>query len=326
MFRHLVVTGRSRLALYLARIPAGLAIVVAAGGGRASPSSARCASSRAPTKLNYQGVNGPRRGCLAAGFETWADEPSDSGHLRLPYNETDLASMRTVRDRPGWSTRSDRNRRSTRTPTLSPSLHRAPSRLPSRSPAQDYADYTKIFLYPSISLMIETGLWIELEAAIGFIVGLGLGIAHRAANGAGDPDDRARDHPDADLLKSGDPSPGQSATRAGGIGHGSPRTERASIWGRRWTGRPGWIGAPLRVDHSGGLRHRGLARGMDCPRHVADGAQRRLIRSLGDPQHHHHHRVQVIDASHGSRFAPSPVYGAPRSLVSSSNGDQRVEC
>src|SRR6202035_1331051 len=28
MFRHLVITGRSRLALYLARIPAGLAIVV----------------------------------------------------------------------------------------------------------------------------------------------------------------------------------------------------------------------------------------------------------------------------------------------------------
>ncbi len=28
MFRHLVVTGRSRLALYLARIPAGLAVVV----------------------------------------------------------------------------------------------------------------------------------------------------------------------------------------------------------------------------------------------------------------------------------------------------------
>jgi hypothetical protein len=29
MFRHLVITGRSRLALYLARIPAGLAIVIA---------------------------------------------------------------------------------------------------------------------------------------------------------------------------------------------------------------------------------------------------------------------------------------------------------
>ena len=38
----------------------------------------------------------------------------------------------------------------------------------------DYTDYTKVFLSPSVSLMIETGLWIELEAAIGFIVGLGL--------------------------------------------------------------------------------------------------------------------------------------------------------
>ena len=34
MFRHLVVTGRSRLALYLARIPAGLAIIVPLGGDR----------------------------------------------------------------------------------------------------------------------------------------------------------------------------------------------------------------------------------------------------------------------------------------------------
>ena len=45
MFRHLVVTGRSRLALYLARIPAGLAIIlplVAVGFTVVS----RCASSR----------------------------------------------------------------------------------------------------------------------------------------------------------------------------------------------------------------------------------------------------------------------------------------
>ncbi len=39
---------------------------------------------------------------------------------------------------------------------------------------QDYSGYKTIFLYPSISLMIESGLWIELEAAIGFVVGLGL--------------------------------------------------------------------------------------------------------------------------------------------------------
>jgi hypothetical protein len=39
---------------------------------------------------------------------------------------------------------------------------------------QDYSDYSKLFLSPSNGLMVRTGLWIELEAAIGFIVGLGL--------------------------------------------------------------------------------------------------------------------------------------------------------
>jgi hypothetical protein len=40
---------------------------------------------------------------------------------------------------------------------------------------QVYPDYSKQFRYPSNSLMIKTGLWIELEAAIGFLIGLGLG-------------------------------------------------------------------------------------------------------------------------------------------------------
>jgi hypothetical protein len=40
---------------------------------------------------------------------------------------------------------------------------------------QDYAGYSKVFLYPSVGLMVRTGLWIELEAIVGFIVGLGLG-------------------------------------------------------------------------------------------------------------------------------------------------------
>ena len=40
---------------------------------------------------------------------------------------------------------------------------------------QDYSGYDAAFsCYPSISLMIKTGLWIELEAAVGFILGLGL--------------------------------------------------------------------------------------------------------------------------------------------------------
>ena len=39
---------------------------------------------------------------------------------------------------------------------------------------QDYADYRANFLVPSTSLMVDVGLWIALEATIGFIVGLGL--------------------------------------------------------------------------------------------------------------------------------------------------------
>ena len=39
---------------------------------------------------------------------------------------------------------------------------------------QDYADYHSNFLAPSITLMVDVGLWIALEATIGFIVGLGL--------------------------------------------------------------------------------------------------------------------------------------------------------
>ena len=41
--------------------------------------------------------------------------------------------------------------------------------------AQNYPAYSKIFLSPPVGLMIRTGLWIELEVAVGFIVGLGLG-------------------------------------------------------------------------------------------------------------------------------------------------------
>ena len=37
----------------------------------------------------------------------------------------------------------------------------------------NYSDYVQQFLYPSNSLMIKSGLWLELEAVIG-LVGLGL--------------------------------------------------------------------------------------------------------------------------------------------------------
>jgi hypothetical protein len=39
---------------------------------------------------------------------------------------------------------------------------------------QNYSAYSSTFLVPPTSLMVDAGLWIALEATIGFVVGLGL--------------------------------------------------------------------------------------------------------------------------------------------------------
>src|SRR5476651_1562659 len=70
MFRHLVVTGRSRLALYVARIPAGLAIILPLIAIGFTVFCSVCVFA-APTSINYQGVNVPARLSLT-GFENWA--------------------------------------------------------------------------------------------------------------------------------------------------------------------------------------------------------------------------------------------------------------
>src|ERR1700722_18505481 len=85
VFRHLVVTGRSRLALYLARIPAGLAIVVPVVAVGFTIVCAVCVFA-APTQVDYQGVNIPP-GLSQAGFEHWAlDHPNQV--CEMPYQGT----------------------------------------------------------------------------------------------------------------------------------------------------------------------------------------------------------------------------------------------
>ncbi len=76
MFRHLVVTGRSRLALYLARIPAGLAIVVPMVAIGFTIVCTVCVLA-APKQINYDGVNVPA-GLSRTGFETWAGNHAGS--------------------------------------------------------------------------------------------------------------------------------------------------------------------------------------------------------------------------------------------------------
>ena len=83
MFRHLVVTGRSRLALYLARIPAGLAIVVPLVAIGFTIVCAVCVFA-APTQVNYQGANVPP-GLSEAGFGALGRRPPERGDLQLPH-------------------------------------------------------------------------------------------------------------------------------------------------------------------------------------------------------------------------------------------------
>lgn len=171
MFRHLVVTGRSRMALYLARIPAGLAIIVSLVAIGFAIVCTVCVLA-APTSISYNGVTVPQ-GLSLTSFDAWAvQHPGEvicsfdyRGPLNInvpcQYNGSGPGKMVT-------------------NPKRQPPGYVAPTPAKLRADAitiakQNYSSYKDIFLSPSISLMVESGLWIELEAAIGFIVGLGLG-------------------------------------------------------------------------------------------------------------------------------------------------------
>jgi hypothetical protein len=168
MFRHLVVTGRSRIALYLARIPAGLAIIVPLVAIGFSIVCAVCVYA-APTTLNLNGLHVPAA-LSHTELETWAadhakdvlcDLPSENVPVNIPCGSTPTGSGRVIGKNP-------------------------PVNLPTPSPAelrtaavqvadQNWTFYQRQFRYPSITLMIKTGLWLGLETTVGFLLGLGLG-------------------------------------------------------------------------------------------------------------------------------------------------------
>ncbi len=160
MFRHLVVTGRSRLALYLARIPGGLAIVVSLV---AIGYAIVCAVSVffAPTFIDYNNVNIPP-GLSRAQFGNWARDHAEPVVCSLPYSGQVPGNLPCPLP---WS-------KSAVTPAQP-----APPRLEAlavKIADQDYSSYAAMFLSPPAWLMIEAGLWIELGAIVAFAVGLGL--------------------------------------------------------------------------------------------------------------------------------------------------------
>lgn len=162
VFRHLVVTGRSRLALYLARIPAGLAIVVPLVAIGFTIVCAVCAFA-APTFVNDDGANIPP-GLSRAGFADWAGTHAELVICDLPDNGPVPGNVACG---PGLGG----------SVSSVPPAQAAPPALEALAVTiakQDYSGYTAIFLSPPDSLMIETGLWIELEATVGFVIGLGV--------------------------------------------------------------------------------------------------------------------------------------------------------
>jgi hypothetical protein len=153
MFRHLVVTGRSRLALYLARIPSGLAIVLPLVG---------LAFAMVCLVTSYAGTPQPttiavNSGSVPAGFdqaqlETWL--------LQHPQQEAAIFQC-------GPGPQSG--------PCTTAPLTRA---FIEQHSAAIYGNYTVQELAqenPAVNEMAKIGLWLELVIGVGFMVGLGLG-------------------------------------------------------------------------------------------------------------------------------------------------------
>lgn len=147
VFRYLVITGRSRLALFFARIPAGLAILLplAAAG--------------------YAIV------CLVTAF-MGAPQPSsiDEGGAAVPVHLSQVQLQTWIVDHPAQSGIAF----GTGQPQ-SPAAARVLARQLITPIYAQYAHDEATQLNPSVRDMTDAGLWIELDLVVGFSVGLGLG-------------------------------------------------------------------------------------------------------------------------------------------------------
>jgi hypothetical protein len=143
VFRQLVITGRSRLALYLARIPAGLSILLPlVAVAFAMVCLVTCYEGVSqPASINEGGISVPAH-LDQAQLETWlAQHPRQADQAFGP--PTGTAGFRS-----------------------GPAI------------TSIYGQYTNDEngqLNPAVNEMVKIGLWLELEVGLGFMVGLGLG-------------------------------------------------------------------------------------------------------------------------------------------------------
>jgi ABC-type multidrug transport system permease subunit len=155
MFRHLVITGRSRLALYLARIPAGLAITVplVALAFLMNCLVTSYQSPPNPTTVSFYSVNAAPENLSQAGLQTW-----------LLQNEQQVANGGFLPGLPSG-------------PGITPTPAQVRTAV-DKNIALYYSDYTAAEISgstPAVNEMVKIGLWLELDVGIAFLVGLGFG-------------------------------------------------------------------------------------------------------------------------------------------------------
>lgn len=161
LFRHLVITGRSRLSLYFARIPAGCSILVPlVGVAFASLCLVTAyAGTPQPTSVNENGVAIPLH-LDQAQLETWLlDHPTETAQMGPG------AAIAVPLGPGGPVSVLPRN----------PAAVRQQVERNIGAIYQSYASDEIAGSNPPVDQMVKIGLWLELEIVIGFLVGLGLG-------------------------------------------------------------------------------------------------------------------------------------------------------
>jgi hypothetical protein len=146
VFRHLVITGRSRLSLFVARIPAGLSILLPLIAVAFAMVCLVTAYEGSPqvTTINDNGMTIPVH-LSENQLNTWLLDHPQQVEMALGKGPVSTAQARSLVDQ------------------NMPAIY------------EGYLSVEPTVLNPPINEMVKIGLWFTLDVVIGFLVGLGLG-------------------------------------------------------------------------------------------------------------------------------------------------------
>ena len=166
MFRHLVITGRSRVALYLSRIPAGLAIIlplVALG------------FTMVCLVTSYEGVRQPTS--ISVTMSTPVKAPGGGQGLGQAISTSTVPAHLDQAKLESWLLAHPRQAGQdlnlppqASAARVDQAVHRQIGSFYSAYSTQEASQ-----LNPPVNEMVKIGLWLMLEVGVGFLVGLGLG-------------------------------------------------------------------------------------------------------------------------------------------------------